>query len=619
VIEVNQHSGELSVHVSPNRLPSHHAPPAQGACPPQTAPLPQTAPHQQAEAPTAHPRSSHSQAVPPAQSTARSTGSPPATGPVPVGPGDRAHPTGHSGEADPRGDHDGRGITLAEELAALDKVVGFDPATARQQAVALQERAEALGDRVAIASALMWQAEAAQRDGEQGTAAALINRIRDEFAPLEPEQVVRLAWLLARVHADLGDRPTALEHAMDAVAAFGVQVSRRLRTRVLIKVADLLAELGAHDDSLIWYSRAEELATGDGRMHMLVVNNRAYGALEVGAGEDALREARTLMALSTRYRRPLNADALDTVARIHLLREDPQAAAETAQQAVDAAQQLETKVADALPEYLLTLAVAQRLLGEPQRARDTLARAADLCGTQAYAWTRARIQEEEAEVLATLGDYRAAYETHKAFHAADQELLSQQREAQARARQTIFETITAREEAARYREEARRDPLTGLRNRLYVEERLPELLDEQYLGTAWLSVGLLDLDHFKSVNDTFSHEVGDEVLRIVAGLLDAATAVPGAPSFAARLGGEELLLVLATDDPAQAYQVVDGVRRAIEAYPWEPVTPGRVVTLSGGLATAVQEDTRSSLLARADARLYAAKSAGRNRICADQG
>ncbi len=508
---------------------------------------------------------------------------------------------------------------LAQELAALDDVVGFDPAGALRQARVLQERAEALNDHEATVSALLWQAEASQRDGEPAPAASLINHVRDAFSPLSDEHTVRSAWLMSRVHTDLGDRPTALENVMDAVAAFTEEVPRRLRTRVLIKVGDLLDELGAREDSLIWYSRAEELATGDGRMHMLVVNNRAYGALEAGEGEEALHEAQTLMTLSTRYQRPLNADALDTVARIHLLRGDAQAAAKTAQQAVDAAQQLETKVADALPEYLLTLAVAQRELGSPEVAGETLKRARELCGPDAYARTKARILEEESEVQAALGDYKAAFETHKAFYAADQELLSQQREAQARARQTIFETITAREEAARYREEARRDPLTGLHNRLFVEERLPALVLDQVTAPGRLSVALLDLDHFKSVNDTFSHEVGDEVLRIVARLLEDAADRPGTGSFAARLGGEELLLILVTDDRAEAHRIVDGLRAAVEHYAWSTITPGRIVTLSGGMSFAVGGDTRSTLLARADSQLYAAKSAGRNRICAETG
>ncbi|MCD5311342.1 GGDEF domain-containing protein [Kineosporia babensis] len=506
---------------------------------------------------------------------------------------------------------------LTQELAALDDVVGFDPAGALRQATALRARAEELADHDATVSAILWQAEASQRDGEPAAASVLINQVRDAFAPLSAEHTVRAAWLMSRVYTDLGDRPAALEHAMDSVAAFGEDVSRRLRTRVLIKVGDLLDELGAREDSLIWYGRAEELAVGDGRMHMLVVNNRAYGALEAGEAQVALHEAQALMTLSTRYQRPLNADALDTIARIHLLRRNPGAAAETAQQAVDAAQQLETKVADALPEYLLTLAVSQRQLGLPEVASATLKRAGQMCGTEAYARTRARILEEEAEVQAALGDFKAAFQTHKAFYAADQELLYQQREAQAKARQTIYETITAREEAARYREEARRDPLTGLRNRLYVEERLPGLLDDQLTAPGQVSVALLDLDHFKLVNDTFSHEVGDEVLRIVATLLEEAAEAPGAGSFAARLGGEELLLIVVTADVAQALAIVDGLRRSVENYPWTKITPGRIVTLSGGMATAGPEDTRSSLLARADAQLYAAKSAGRNRICTD--
>ncbi|GAB6904135.1 GGDEF domain-containing protein [Kineosporia succinea] len=508
---------------------------------------------------------------------------------------------------------------LAVRLADLDDLVGSDPSRARHVAFELEQLARRLDDSLSVATALIWQAEAAGREGHQSIAAQLVNTSR-EHGPLPPELVVRGAWVMARVYNDFGDQATALDRIMDAVAAFGPDVTRRLRTRVMLTGADLLDDLGDREDSLLWYGRAEELADGDAHMQIMVANNRAYSSLTAGDLDDAQAQARLLAELSTRHKRPLNAGVLDTIANVHLLRGDYRAALETAHQAVDVTDRMDTKVSDARPEHLLTLGIAQRLLGLPEQAAESLARARAACGPEGHGRVKVRILEQEAELLAGRGEWEAAFHRYREFHTADQELLSAQREAAARSRQAVFETgqareetDRAREEAARYREEARRDPLTGLRNRLYVEEHLGPLIESSHT----LGVALIDLDHFKSVNDTYSHEVGDEVLRVVARVLDAclaeATHASSGSSFAARLGGEELLVVMA-DAARGAREVAELCRAAVEGQDWSRLTPGRVITLSAGVAVAEPGDNRATLLSRADAQLYEAKAVGRNRV-----
>jgi len=506
---------------------------------------------------------------------------------------------------------------LWADLAELEELVGADPATAVDRARELGRRAVELADVPASANALVWEAEAVQRSGGTAEAAALVARALLEHPQLTSELRVRTSWVLARVFTDLGDRPTALEHAMDAAQGCTDEVPVRVRTRVFIKVADLLDELGAHADSRAWYARAEALAVGDGQLHLLVVNNRAYCELELGDAVAARRELELLRVLSERYGRPLNANALDTVARIELLLEAPARAVDVAREAIATCDQMDSKNADDLPVYLLTLAVAQRVLGEAEAAAGALERARAACLDEGFADVRAKILAEQAEVHAALGDFEAAFRTLKAFHAADKELLSEQREAQARARQAMFETDVARQEAARYREQARRDPLTGLHNRLFVDERLPELVEQFRAGGREVSAVLLDLDHFKSVNDTFSHEIGDQVLRVLATLLQDAVA-DRPDGFAARLGGEEFLLVLAGSQ-TPALEVADDVRRAVQSHDWSGLTPGRTITVSAGVAVLAPTGDKTTLLSLADERLYAAKAAGRNRVVGEDG
>ena len=151
-----------------------------------------------------------------------------------------------------------------------------------------------------------------------------------------------------------------------------------------------------------------------------------------------------------------------------------------------------------------------------------------------------RVHQEQAELHAARGEFAAAFAVHKVFFAAYNDLHSEQREAQARTRQAMFETAEARQEAERFREQARRDPLTGLRNRRYVDEQLPGLID----ADPELTVAIVDLDRFKRVNDLLSHDVGDQVLVLVAKLLETELAAVSPDGFVARMGGEEFLMVL---------------------------------------------------------------------------
>jgi two-component system cell cycle response regulator len=239
-----------------------------------------------------------------------------------------------------------------------------------------------------------------------------------------------------------------------------------------------------------------------------------------------------------------------------------------------------------------------------------------VCEERELGWIRVETLRERAELYAVAGDLGRAFETHKLFHVADKELVSRQREAQARNRQALFETAEARREADQFREQARRDPLTGLRNRRYVDEELPAVIDHAVTSGAPTVFAFVDLDHFKRINDTLSHEVGDQVLVTVANIFS--TVVPGADGggFAARMGGEEFLLVLTGASHAEAIRRLDDLRRTVASHHWRPVTGALPVTVSIGAAEVCPGGTQASLLAAADAQLYRAKAGGRDRVCA---
>jgi two-component system cell cycle response regulator len=161
------------------------------------------------------------------------------------------------------------------------------------------------------------------------------------------------------------------------------------------------------------------------------------------------------------------------------------------------------------------------------------------------------------------------------------------------------------------------DALTGLPNRRYVMARLREGLEGLDRDGEAVSVAVLDIDRFKPINDTYGHLAGDRVLR---GMAERMGASLRASDVAGRFGGEEFLIVMRGADEAAALDAAERVRAALDARPFIVRETGEMltVTLSAGVAQAVPGETAEALIARADAALYAAKAAGRNRVMADR-
>ena len=159
---------------------------------------------------------------------------------------------------------------------------------------------------------------------------------------------------------------------------------------------------------------------------------------------------------------------------------------------------------------------------------------------------------------------------------------------------------------------ATRDELTGLLNRREYDRVLAEEEDRALRFGHPLSLVIIDIDHFKSINDAYGHLTGDAVLRETAHRIAGAIRTV---DRAARIGGEEFALILVQTDRAAALEVA---RRAIAAIAQDPITAGSALNLSVTASAGVAElpaDAASagSLFASADRRLYAAKQAGRNR------
>lgn len=163
------------------------------------------------------------------------------------------------------------------------------------------------------------------------------------------------------------------------------------------------------------------------------------------------------------------------------------------------------------------------------------------------------------------------------------------------------------------------DALTGIPNRRAFDMAFPnELRRAARMGND-LSVLMIDVDHFKRVNDVYGHSVGDEVLSRLAGQVAASIRRPG--DFAARYGGEEFVVLLPATNAAGAQMVAEKIRRAVMTMTPSPSAPElRQVTVSIGVSSlrATDAPDEPDLLRIADEALYAAKAAGRNRVMAGE-
>ncbi|MEK4528178.1 sensor domain-containing diguanylate cyclase [Paenibacillus sp. BGI2013] len=151
------------------------------------------------------------------------------------------------------------------------------------------------------------------------------------------------------------------------------------------------------------------------------------------------------------------------------------------------------------------------------------------------------------------------------------------------------------------------DLLTGLKNRRFFQEKMLESLMMFQEKQRYFSLLVVDIDHFKSINDTYGHPIGDLVLGNLAGLLQT---VSRSTDVVARYGGEEFVVILPDCEEEQAIGIAERYRSQVASADWGEYN----ITVSIGAATVVEEDTEKSLFQRADNALYASKTGGRNRV-----
>lgn len=505
---------------------------------------------------------------------------------------------------------------LSDALLELEDEINWDAGPMLDRAIELERRARALGDQLLVARAQLSQANLHMRNGDVTLAAKRIWAVHKWALGNNAKQLAartHLVW--SNIHRHLGNAAQCLEHAVLCVELLDETATDFMQIWHRNKLGDALCLSGSADAARVRYQQAADLAVELDRPDLLlaVLNNYAYSEYTAGNREHARQVADRLRTHASDHGFQLDASIQDTIGVIQIENGQYAEAERTMLACIDSYHDGGAQDdADALPEYLLTLARAQRGLHAYGRAQRSLDASRRLCVERELGRVLVKVHQEQAELHAARGEFAEAFAMHKEFFAAYNRMHSMQREAQARTRQVMLETTEARQEAERFREQARRDPLTGLRNRRYVDEQLPGLIAADPL----LTLAILDIDHFKRINDRLSHDIGDQVLVRVAKLLEAGVAAVSPDGFAARMGGEEFLLVLPGIPEERAARHLDRIRRAVSRHDWATLTRQLPVTVSIGVAGRGNSaaSTQPALLSIADRNLYAAKHGGRDRV-----
>ncbi len=540
----------------------------------------------------------------------------------------------------------GERLSLMLDLA--DHLGGLDAVEAMQYAEEAEALATALARPGPRAEALFLKARSAESLLDFPRALANYADALVAFEGVDDMGgVAKVLRALGYLHDTLGDFPSALDHLFRALALDERSTDPGSRAATLRTIGIVHSRSGDIATGLDYYRQS--LALADVERHPIeraqTLNNLGINFKNLGKLDEALAALTEAHDIFVRLGLPFHRSGV--LINLGLAQErngDTSLAEVTLREALALAQR--TGFGSGVVNAQLALGRLCSRAQRPDEGRALLEAALGMANRRGLRQLAAECHEALADHHESQGDYAAALTHYRRFHKVEREVLSDTAGNKMRALQIQHEVDAARREAELMRErqaalaranvelgalnvslteanvarialvdqlerQTYEDALTGLANRRRLDQRLTEAFGLVQRHGRPLAVAVADLDHFKRVNDHHSHAVGDTVLRMLAQLLQSQVRQT---DLVARYGGEEFVLVLSETDADAARVVCEKVRAAVAAHPWDEVAPGLRLTISIGYCADTSLDSADRMLAAADADLYAAKAAGRNRV-----
>ena len=494
---------------------------------------------------------------------------------------------------------------LAEHARCIEERLYYSLNGLAEEATELADAARRAG-----LAEVAWQAELValeveSRCGESAAAKIELLTMLDRL-PAGSALTARARRVLASTLDRLGERTEAVGWVRQALAEWPDGQALHWRAEALMASALMGMSRTNVDYTLVHHAAAEVSAHGDRLLLAATLANFAEVSAECGDLAISAEFADAASALLRRHPELAATLTLDSIGRARLALGELTVAHYCLEYALELEERLHCT--DVQGDPWLTFAEIKLALGLPAEAWALLEHPRRTSWAAKSSWTRCRDLKLRSEVLAAQQRWQPAYQAIVEHLEIYQRLRSVEGDRAVAEISTVQLADEERRRAAEFEKLALTDPLTGIANRRRVERWLAELAQP---GGERVSVAIIDLDHFKRVNDSFSHECGDEVLRRVAATLEEAGAGPDV--LIGRLGGEEFVQLCRGASRAEAIQRAEQLLLRLRMLSLDVIDPDLRITASIGLAFG-DPAAPSELLRAADRCLYAAKRAGRDQV-----
>ncbi|MFL6164444.1 MAG: diguanylate cyclase [Jatrophihabitantaceae bacterium] len=482
------------------------------------------------------------------------------------------------------------------------------------EATALAEAARQAGRDDIAGQAELIAIEVRSRCGEATTAKAELLAMLDRVPP-QSALAGRTRLVLATTVDRLGERTEAGNWIRQALAGWPDGQALHWRAEALMVSALIGMSRTNVDYALVHHAAAEISAHGDRLLLAATLANFAEVSAECGDLAISAEFADAVSALLRRHPELSSTLTLDSIGRSRLALGELTTAHYCLEYALDLEQQLHCT--DVLGDPWLTFAEIKLALGQPDEAWALLEHPRRTSWAAKASWVGCRDLKLRARVLAAQQRWQPAYQAILEHLEIYERLRSVEGDRAVTEISTVQLADEERRRAAEFEKLALTDPLTGIANRRRVERWLAaaasrvDLAGRDDPACQTVALAILDLDHFKRVNDSYSHDSGDEVLRRVALALEEVGTGPDL--LVARLGGEEFVQLSRGTSRAEAIRLAEQLLLRLRTLTLDEVDADLRITASIGLAFGDPAEP-SELLRAADRCLYAAKRAGRDQI-----
>lgn len=419
--------------------------------------------------------------------------------------------------------------------------------------------------------------------------------------------------VLGSIYWRLSDYPSSLRHYLHGLELVQSDPDPELEIFLLQGLGILHYEMREYEEALKYFKRSiESVITDDVVGQAMGINNIAYTLHDMKDYQQALvYSLKAVEMFNTESYSVGKIEALHTLGSIYIGLEDIERAFHYFEESLQLAERHENRLLTI--SALLGICQVHQKRGEFEVAEKKLLRALQISYEIHSISSQCNVSEQLAGLYQQTGNYQAALEHYQTFHAVYVQLVNKESERRLHSTQVLLEVEAIQKQANLYRALAATDALTGLLSRREFFELGTNVMNQARKRHAPISLLMIDLDNFKSVNDQHGHTVGDEVLTILAKRLKDTLRQD---DLAGRYGGDEFVILMPDIGLPECHRIARRCHKALVKTPIQVKSLTIWMNVSIGLAALGTNKNLplEDLIEQADNALLAAKKNGRNRI-----